>query len=111
MKRKRRKNRISKENKILRRKRMGLFNKIKCWFKNCDENEDIKSEVLEDIKEETLELQKELEKIQETLDNKVSNNIKKVKRHWYNNGKEQKLIPVDVEVTEEWVRGKLPKKV
>ncbi len=34
----------------------------------------------------------------------------KVKRAWYNNGKEQKLIPVDQKIQNGWTKGKLPKK-
>lgn len=33
----------------------------------------------------------------------------RVKRAWFNNGKEQKLIPVDQETATGWTKGKLPK--
>ena len=33
----------------------------------------------------------------------------KVKKSWYNNGTEQKLIPSDQDIETGWVKGKLPK--
>jgi len=92
---------------------MGIFTKIKCWFIDCNKFKDIKNEVEKILKETSKmkeEMEKEIEKVQETLDNKVADHIKKVKRHWYNNGKEQKLISTDIEIAEGWIRGKLSKR-
>jgi len=94
-----------------------MYAKVKCFFGFCEEIEKIE---LEERKiNEMFEPKPKIRKVEVdtpdtmAIDVSEDSNPKKpkhkVKRHWYNNGKEQKLIPVDEKIKKGWIRGKLPK--
>ena len=64
------------------------------------------------INKETPRKKKQSEKVKQVKKEVKETKKTKVKRSWYNNGKTQKLVPVDEvnDLAKIWKKGKLPKK-